>query len=232
MDVFEDFLNLILPSNCVLCATSGSNLCVQCERSLNLGVCKVSRLGLHGFATTTYTEQVSKLIHEFKESKQTSLANNFSRAMLPALQSYNSQVFELQDCVLVNMPSKKQSFSKRGFTPAKLLAQKLARQVAKSQNILLHTYSGLGYVPQLANQISDQAALSGSDRRTNLIGTMRAQGIPRFNRAILIDDIVTTGSTLAEASRALAEIGVEVLGFVAFAETLPKNLQKRHAKLV
>lgn len=227
MNAFEEFLNLLLPSNCALCGISGSNLCHDCELSLNLGLRKVSRLGLTGFTTTTYTDQIATLIHEFKEGNQTSLAAKFAQAMLPALLS-----FDFSNCTLVNIPSKKISFETRGFVPAKLLSQRLSWQVAKSMKILLPVYSGLGYTPLMASHISDQAALSGKDRRTNLVGTMRALGRPKFDRAILVDDIVTTGSTLAEAKRALGDIGVEVLGFVTFAETLPKNLQKGHAKSV
>ena len=227
MDVFEDFLNLLLPSNCILCATAGSNLCEQCELDLKLKVRKVSRQGIAGFATTDYTSQVAKLIHEFKEGKQTSLAKIFCKAMLPALNN-----FELQNCSLVYMPSKSKSFASRGFVPAKIMANELSRQIAKQQKVLVPVYGGLGFLPEAAKRIEDQASLSGKDRRTNLVGTMRLAARPKQNRAILIDDIITTGATLTEAARALADIGVQVLGFVTFAETLPKNQQKRHAKSV
>lgn len=227
MDVFEDFLNLLLPSSCVICRTGGSNLCAECHRNLQLKVRGVSRIGLSGFAATTYTHEIALLIHEFKEQQQTSLAKIFTKSMLPAFEN-----FELQNCVLVTMPSKSKSFATRGFVPAKVLAGKLTRQIAKQHRVLVPTFSGLGYTAQAAGLISDQAALSGKDRRTNLVGTMRVIGRPKFDRAILIDDIVTTGATLSEAKRALGDIGVEVLGFVTFAETLPKNLQKGHAKSV
>lgn len=227
MDVFEDLLNLLLPSTCILCTTTGSNLCERCELELNLKVRNVSRQGISGFAVTTYSSQISKLMHEFKESKQTSLAKIFCKAMLPAFEN-----FELQNCSMVYMPSKTKSYASRGFIPAKIIANGISRQIAKHYKILVPVYCGLGYSPNSAKLISDQAALSGRDRRINLVGTMQTQGRPQHNRAILIDDIVTTGATLTEAARALAGIGVQVLGFVTFAETLPKNQQKRHAKSV
>ena len=227
MDVFEDFLNLLLPSNCILCATAGSNLCELCELELEIKVRKVSRQGISGFAATTYSSQIAKLIHEFKEGQQTSLAKIFCRAMLPALNN-----FELQNCSLVYMPSKSKSFASRGFVPAKIIAKELSRQIAKQHKVLVSVYGGLGFLPEAAKHIEDQAALSGKDRRTNLVGTMQVTGRSKQNRAILIDDIVTTGATLIEAARALEGIGVQVLGFVTFAETLPKNQQKRHAKSV
>lgn len=222
MDAFEEFLDLVLPSCCVLCKNAGPNLCQNCRGQLDLKVTKVNRLEISGFATTTYNTQIALLIHEFKEAQQTSLAKVFTQAMLPAFEN-----FELQDCSLVYMPSKNKSFVNRGFVPAKILAAKLSRLIAKQHKVLLPVYDGLAYSPA-ATQIEDQAALSGKDRRTNLVGTMQALRKVRFDRAILIDDVVTTGSTLLEAKRALEVIGVEVLGFVSFAETLPKNQQKRH----
>ena len=227
MDTFEEFLDLLLPSNCVICRSSGSNLCAQCYEKLNFQVRSISRIGLSGFAATTYTEQIAILIHEFKEKHQTALAKFFAKSMISAFEN-----FDLQNCVLVAIPSKGASFAMRGFVPAKVLTNKLSREIAKKYKVLVPTFGGLGYKPKLSGSISDQAALSGKDRRTNLVGTMRVIGEPKFNRAILIDDIVTTGATMSEAKRALGEIGVEVLGFVAFAETLPKNMQKRHAKSV
>ena len=227
MDVFEDLLNLLLPSSCVICHSNGSNLCAECHIKLQLKVRPVSRFDLSGFSATTYSQQIALLIHEFKEHQQTSLAKVFTKAMVPAFEN-----FELQNCVLATIPSKNKSFATRGFVPAKLLASKLSGQIATQHKVLVPTFSGLGYNPQTASQIFDQAALSGKDRRTNLVGTMQATGRPKFSRAILIDDIVTTGATLSEAKRALGEIGVEVLGFVTFAETLPKNMQKAHAKSI
>jgi orotate phosphoribosyltransferase-like protein len=47
----------------------------------------------------------------------------------------------------------------------------------------------------------------------------------------LIDDIVTTGSTLREASRAVFEVGGEVVGFVVPAETLRRSPPSSHPAL-
>jgi ComF family protein len=192
---------------------------------------KISRQtigSLTGFATCEYNANVAKLIHEFKEGHQTSVAKVMTPAMSEAIGH-----FESDNILLAPIPSKRESFSTRGFEPASVLAKALARQVAKDRNELLRVERLLSF----SQMVSDQASLSGQDRRTNLIGSMVAKA-PRKNqsggnpRVILVDDIVTTGSTIAEGYRCLGAIGVEVVGFVAFAETLPKNLQKRHEKFV
>jgi predicted amidophosphoribosyltransferase len=82
----------------------------------------------------------------------------------------------------------------------------------------------------VSKEVEDQASLSGAERRNNLIGAMCTSARASLGSVWLIDDIVTTGSTLQEAKRCLASQGVSVLGFLAFAETLPKSRQNVHGK--
>ena len=126
------------------------------------------------------------------------------------------------------MPSKTKSFEARGYNPAKLLAQSVVRQIAKSENRLIQVFDCL----RISREVQDQAALSGGPRRTNLVGAMSLKSAPQVPIVWLVDDIVTTGATLQEAARCLAEAGIGVGGFLVFAETLPKNRQKAHAKSV
>lgn len=231
MEIFDELINLLMPSECIICAAQGSNVCDSCVKKLAFTPRKISRQtigSLTGFATCEYNADVAKLVHEFKEGHQTSVAKVITPAMSQAIRH-----FDFENIALVPIPSKRESYSTRGFEPASVLAKALARQVAKDLNELLRVERLLSF----SQVVSDQASLSGQDRRTNLIGSMVAKA-PRKNprggkpRVILVDDIVTTGSTIAEGYRCLGAIGLEVVGFVAFAETLPKNLQKRHEKFV
>jgi ComF family protein len=227
VEILEELLNLFLPSACIFCKSPDSNICPECLQKIELAPRAVNRFGINGYASCVYSTAVAKLISEFKESQQTSLAKVIAPAMAQALLN-----FDLENCSLLPMPSKRESFAKRGFEPAAVLANAIARQFAKEHKALIPVQKILNH----SSRVADQASLSGQDRRTNLIGSMVARSrLPGRNlsqRVILIDDIVTTGSTFAEAKRCLTEIGVQVLGFVTFAETLPKNLQKRHARFV
>jgi len=64
--------------------------------------------------------------------------------------------------------------------------------------------------------VQDQAGLGAAARSANLDGALRVRrrhrALPAGAVAVLVDDVVTTGSTLTEAARALEAAGVVLLG--------------------
>jgi predicted amidophosphoribosyltransferase len=111
------------------------------------------------------------------------------------------------------VPSSAKSFAKRGFVPAQVIANRLAR------NLKLVAASKALWLNRIA---SDQAGLDQEARAENLIGAMKASVALSGKRVLLVDDIVTTGSSLVEAARAASVAGAEVVGFATLAETILK----------
>ena len=67
---------------------------------------------------------------------------------------------------------------------------------------------------------ADQVGLGRAARAANLGGAMRARrGAEELAGVVLVDDLVTTGATLAEASRALRSAGCRPLGAAVVAAT-------------
>jgi predicted amidophosphoribosyltransferase len=91
----------------------------------------------------------------------------------------------------------------RGFSPAALLARAAAREVRAP------------FAPVLLARLRDtpsQTSLSRAERRRNVAGAFAAR-VPAPPRVWLVDDVATTGSTLAAAARALRRAGArEVVG--------------------
>jgi predicted amidophosphoribosyltransferase len=73
----------------------------------------------------------------------------------------------------------------------------------------------------------DSAGLDARSRAENLAGVFAARQAPVSTAAIVVDDIVTTGATLREAVRTLAEAGWPVLGAAVVAATLRRTAQAR-----
>jgi predicted amidophosphoribosyltransferase len=91
----------------------------------------------------------------------------------------------------------------RGFSPAALLARAAAREVLRP------------FSPVLLARLRDtrsQTALTRAERRRNVAGAFAPRGRAP-PRVWLVDDVATTGSTLAEAAAALRRAGArEVVG--------------------
>ncbi|HEY9504427.1 MAG TPA: phosphoribosyltransferase family protein, partial [Gemmatimonadales bacterium] len=64
-----------------------------------------------------------------------------------------------------------------------------------------------------------QTALTPEARRANLAGAFTA-GDARGHAVVLVDDVFTTGATLASAAEALAAVGAASVDGVTFARAL------------
>jgi len=69
-----------------------------------------------------------------------------------------------------------------------------------------------------------QAALPWTARRANVRGAFAARGDVRGARIALVDDVMTTGSTLAEASRVLIDAGAHRVECWVVARTPPPDV--------
>jgi ComF family protein len=105
--------------------------------------------------------------------------------------------------LVVPVPLHARRLRERGFSPAAQLASAIAREAR------------VPCAPVLLARRRDtpsQTGLSRSARRRNVAGAFSARGSAPL-RVWLVDDVVTTGSTLSEAARALRRAGArEVVG--------------------
>ncbi|GAB2871966.1 hypothetical protein GCM10027176_86860 [Actinoallomurus bryophytorum] len=137
--------------------------------------------------------------------------------------------------VLVPVPSSRESVRRRGHDPTLRIAREAAkeatREAAETQSAVRAPIRRAGHrsgrraavscVPALAHQrrVADQAGLTAADRTTNLSGALHVRLDLHGVRAIIVDDVVTSGSTLTEAARALRAAGAEVPAAAVIAAT-------------
>lgn len=108
------------------------------------------------------------------------------------------------DPILVSIPSSKQHILRRGYNPSDIIAREIS------------TLSSLPYKEHILTKIKhtpDQKTLSRYKRLINVKNSMnvdRKQAHKIKNRCVVvIDDIMTTGSTFKEAKRTLLKSGAK-----------------------
>ena len=94
-----------------------------------------------------------------------------------------------------------------------------ARRARGGDHVLrLARLAGPVHTPlRLVRTVRDSAGLDTAARRENLAAAMSAR--PGRGHVVLVDDIATTGATLAEAGRALREAGYQLDGAAVVAVT-------------
>lgn len=100
---------------------------------------------------------------------------------------------------------------RRGYNQAERLARALA------------DLTGMDLQPGLLRRVREspsQTVLAPEARRANIAGAFVAEPMSGA-RVVLVDDVFTTGATLAEAARAVAEAGAGRIEAVTFARARP-----------
>jgi predicted amidophosphoribosyltransferase len=115
--------------------------------------------------------------------------------------------------VLVPVPSAAQAVRRRGFDATLAMARSAARRLRSRYPTSVAT------TLIQARGVRDQAGLDAVARRANLAGGFRLRAPVPTRPAVLVDDLVTTGSSLSEAARVLRRAGVPVLGAATVAAT-------------
>jgi len=219
-------LDAVFATRCVLCNHLGRSCCQDCWSRLAYSPREVHRVSasghkLSGFATIDFDPKVATLVHAFKDQNRTALATQFAEAMVTQVEALASA--EATAVHLVPVPSRLSSIQQRGFSPGAEIAKNLLAR-------LDHTYRPGSHLVWRFRESADQAALGQSERKENLVGTMKASRQAANANVVLVDDIVTTGSSLFETARALEAEGANILGFVTFSETILRNIGKTHTK--
>ena len=193
-------IDLIFPSRCAICDSSGKNLCDGCRELIWIEPLEFELPGLAVFTVTKYSEETSKLLVALKEKGQSSLVFEIAALLDPILDKIptsESTVF------LVPAPSRPANFAKRGFTPMLLLAQAISNRIPR-----LKVLNALSF----SRDVKDQVGLSASERIANLAMSMRLNQKVAGKICYLLDDVVTTGATALEAARVLRIGGATVPG--------------------
>ncbi|MCQ2741532.1 MAG: ComF family protein [Alphaproteobacteria bacterium] len=223
MTLFKALLDLILPPRCLLCGsvmTEEKGLCDECIKKIDFingpicyecgqpltdslsngrkhllcGSClkphkkifKISR------SACVYDEVSKKLILDFKFYDKTDLASFLAKMMYVS----GKDIFSEGVDVIVPVPLHYTRLLKRKYNQSALLAKQLGKltQTEVDCATLVKRY-----------RTKPQVECSGEERLKNVRGAFQLKDLEKFRnkRILLIDDVLTTGSTLKECASVL-----------------------------
>ena len=222
--LFQATVSLLYPATCAICGKSvraGEYLCNGCEAKIVRIVppfCETCSEPFEGSITSTFTCAncahrtiyfdaavaayrgrgiVRDVIHEFKYNRQIHLRHLVARWLRAGLD--DERLRDYQFDVIVPVPLHPARQRERGFNQASLLAELLGAQ------------SAIRSIPVLKRirYTTTQTALDRSERMENLHNAfrLRKNADVRGLRVLLVDDVLTTGSTLSECARVLKRAG-------------------------
>jgi len=223
-ELFQAAVSLLYPATCAICreqVRAGEYLCDGCEGKIVRIVrpfCETCSEPFEGSINTAFSCAncahrtihfdaavaayrgrgiVRDVIHEFKYNRQIHLRHLVARWLRAALDDdrLRGQQFD----VIVPVPLHPARQRERGFNQATLLAE------------LLSAHASIPCRPLLkrVRYTTTQTALDRSERMGNLHNAfrLRKNADVRGLRVLLIDDVLTTGSTLNECARVLKRAG-------------------------
>jgi predicted amidophosphoribosyltransferase len=163
------------------------------------------------WAVARYEGVVRAMIVAHKESGRAGLAGPLGAALARAVLGA-----ETGARVLVPVPSTRAAVRQRGHDPM-LRITAAAIGALRRRGVAVSRVAALVH----ARRVADQSGLPVAGRAANLAGALRVArpGEVAGRRVLLVDDVITTGSTLAEAARALRAAGAEVPAAAVVAAT-------------
>jgi len=189
MSVFITLYNLLLdlffPQTCVGCGTDGILLCLACSGSIVLEPQLIQLAGLNQtIVTTDYQDKlIQKLIKQFKYYNLPQLAAPLAEVLIATLEQQSS----LTPYVIVAVPLHSKRQRQRGYNQSFLLAQCIAD----------HFGWPLITEIQRVRNTEHQAGLDRAKRLKNLDQAFHyTGGTLESKHLLIIDDVVTTGTTL------------------------------------
>ena len=224
-------LDTLFPIECVGCKQEGEWICDACARKVsivqqvNCAVCKKSSPRGDTCFSCQEDFPIARLVRFFdydepvvkegiriaKYSYVKEIFRYFSEIALP----YLAPVFEGGDLdpralVFVPVPLHPRRMRERGFNQAELIGERFAQQLgAQLSRALVRTRCTLS-----------QAGMDEADRTVNIKRAFRCTDPIAIDGryTILVDDVATTGSTLAECARVLKDAGARQVWALALAK--------------
>jgi ComF family protein len=168
------------------------------------------------FALSPYIYPFNKWLGQIKYLGRFELANLFSALLCAQWQAMEMYKILPPIDLVLSVPLHVKKWQVRGYNQAHLIAKGFAGQLSLPYDANL--------VIRIKNNDS-QMGKTGNQRRKNLVNTfaLKTNIMSSIKHVLIVDDVITTGTTVSEISKLLKQAGVETVTLVTVCLTLPST---------
>lgn len=206
MTIKEKILDIIFPPRCPFCddvLKSGEVFCIECQSAIMENK-KAKFTHEHDFAfskivfAANYSDEIKPAVVRLKRINGSAEVEVFAKLLaFTVLKELSNEVFDYVTAV----PMSETKLKERGYNQAEALAISLAQKLS------------LPYIDGLLIQLDDfsaQHTLRKKQREDAANERYTAvKGAKISGRVLLVDDIITTGSTINRCAKLLKELGAD-----------------------
>lgn len=190
-----------------MCQGKEGKICENCNRMWNETPARVIFQDIPTFSTVAYSPQVSSVVLKANEERNVIAQHLLAKALHGSITALIKSE-RISKFLVVPIPSSPSALRKRGES----FLHPILNQV-----ILINSYGNENWKWQEMlrhrKKVRDQAGLNSRQRKENLAGVFQLRNAHSTSLPIiLVDDVITTGSTLRNAFLALNERKMTVLG--------------------
>lgn len=232
--LWGNFLDLLFPRFCIECHREGTYLCHPCcqkipfylsrgcplcespsEEQKLCGTCRQSSQLLDLFVIASYRHPViQKLIRAIKYDGAWTMAEDLPTLIERFFKQIPSTI--PRSVIAIPIPLHKERLCERGFNQSEILAKMIAAALAipSESRILVRRKA-----------TPSQIRLDRNERMQNLKDAFHCPNsdLVSGKRILLVDDVLTTGTTISEAARTLRAAGAQSVRAIVLAKE-PLNL--------
>lgn len=208
--MISSLFNLVYPKSCHICGKHGEYLCNICKKSFkrNLPECYICRRISPNFRTHShckrklsldrvivaweYNKLSSKILKNYKYKGGQDVGGYISEFLIESISG-----FDFKNSLLIPVPISFLRRSERGFNQTELLAKNISK------------YYRCDFSSNLIERRMEKGHQSLKDRESRLRNKAYDFYLKdkfllhKFNSVVILDDVITTGSTLENISRVI-----------------------------
>jgi competence protein ComFC len=228
MSLLEAMIGSLAPVACLSCGIEGAALCQACrfseiipygERCFNCGrlspacrtcpACRRTGAPAHVWVATDHDGVAKALIAKYKFEHQRAVAKDVAKIMAAAFLDQGGLLSK--NLLISYVPTANRRVRQRGFDHAQLLAESVAQQLNLPWGGLLRRIGD-----------AQQVGATKAARRRQAEGAYSLKAAAQLNRRhiLLVDDVVTTGTTLSQCAKVLRKGGARQVDALVFAKRI------------